>query len=537
MAKEKNAHGQYFTPKAVADLMVGMLAAPKTAPVLEPSAGEGVFLDALAAAGFTNCTGVEIDPVLVAKSTHGLVQGSFVSWQAPAPVTGVIGNPPYIRWKDLDATSKREVQAHPLFGTLFNSLSDYLTVFIALAVDALAPGGELIFITPSFWMHTTHSAPLRDWLLARGAITDVVDFKEAAVFPGVSSAIVVFRFEKASLSGATTATTPPVVAPVVAPPAPIQYFEYVGPRRLPTTALDLSDAEQFCAKSIPAFTGGGHWTLATDAEMAPALALEEACTVVTSGAPEVTRLGRYVDIANGMVSGLDAVFRLDAPLLASLSATERAATLPVLKAFQMTTVASDTASSYLHLPEGLSEAEALAAYPKVMAHLAAHKDALAKRYSTKGPLNYWDWSFKRSSSFFLNGRAKGFVPSKERLTCRDTARFTLGLPGVVATQDVTAFAPKDGVRESLAYMVGYLSQPLVTEWVKRRGMMKGGVAEFSERPLGHIPFRAIRWEEAADVAAHARITTLVEEYRTASASRRATITTDLAVEFAKLLAK
>lgn len=47
----KNNYGQYFTPSHVAALMVEMLAIPKDSPVLEPSAGEGVFLDALHKAG------------------------------------------------------------------------------------------------------------------------------------------------------------------------------------------------------------------------------------------------------------------------------------------------------------------------------------------------------------------------------------------------------------------------------------------------------------------------------------------------------
>ncbi|WP_410956842.1 Eco57I restriction-modification methylase domain-containing protein, partial [Salmonella sp. SAL04181] len=77
--------------------------------------------------------------------------------------SAIIGNPPYIRWKHLDVELQQELKNHKLWGVLFNPLSDYLSVFIANAIEHLREGGQLIFITPSFWMHTLHAHPLRQW--------------------------------------------------------------------------------------------------------------------------------------------------------------------------------------------------------------------------------------------------------------------------------------------------------------------------------------------------------------------------------------
>lgn len=517
MPRQKNAHGQYFTPPALAALMVTMLSAQNDAPVLEPSSGEGVFLSALDDAGYTDTTGVEIDASLVAKSLRPLINQSFVSWVPPREYDAVIGNPPYIRWRDLADADRAEVMAHRLYGTLFNSLSDYLTVFIALGVEALRPGGELVFVTPGFWTDTTHSAPLREWLLERGSITDVVDFAEASVFPGVSSAIIVFRFVKH-------------------PPAPVErvrYHSYVGPRRIPTNTLALADADLFVEKSIPPFTAGEHWTLATEDELAAALALEDVCR--PTPADDVSRLRPFVDIANGMVSGLDAAFRVPDELVDELTPLERDATLRVLKAFQCTTFLSPDTSTYVDIPEGLSEDQALRDYPSLMARLTPHRDQLEKRYAYTPDLPYWEWSFKRSRHFFENNKQKGFVPSKERLTCRPTARFSLSDSDVVATQDMTAFAPKPGVRESLSYIVAYLNQPAVSEWIRRRGTLKGGVAEFSERPLANIPFRAIDWDNQSEVAAHDAITKLIQGFAGATNDERHQLELQVVEEFATLL--
>ena len=62
MAHSKNKHGQYFTPRHVADLMVSLLKTKKSGKVLEPSSGQGVFLDSLLDSNFKNVTAIEIDP-------------------------------------------------------------------------------------------------------------------------------------------------------------------------------------------------------------------------------------------------------------------------------------------------------------------------------------------------------------------------------------------------------------------------------------------------------------------------------------------
>lgn len=41
----KNKFGQYFTPKVVADFMIDLADVSTDAKILEPSCGEGVFLE------------------------------------------------------------------------------------------------------------------------------------------------------------------------------------------------------------------------------------------------------------------------------------------------------------------------------------------------------------------------------------------------------------------------------------------------------------------------------------------------------------
>lgn len=495
-SREKQTLGQYFTPAAIAKLMISMSSSKRDARVLEPSSGQGVFLDELLSAGFSHIEGVEVDPHLAQHPKINVRCESFLAYQPSEPFDLVIGNPPYIRWKDLSEDGRNEMRSHRLYGELFNSLSDYLTAFIAGSVEVLKDGGELIFVTPSFWMHTLHSSPLREWLLRHGAVTDVVDFGEASVFKGVASAIVVFRFQKGGHQQKS-----------------VKHHLYIGPRSVPQSDLTLEDPSLFSTRILRPFSPGEHWTLATAEELVQVEALEESCrksaTTLFGGCGHY-RFGEFVKIANGMVSGLDRAFQLPPEVVERLTLDEAEATIRVTKARQLTPMVCSETTRYVDIPVGLSEDEAHARYPNLMKHLAEYREELEGRYDYGRHLPYWEWAFRRSAAFLLDGRAKGLIPCKERLTSRPKIRVALSRPGVAAVQDMTAFSPLPQTRESIEYMVAYLNHPWVTEWVTRRGLVKGGVAEFSEKPLSEIPFRPIDWDNPAEVEAHARIVRIME---------------------------
>lgn len=485
--KQKNDHGQYFTPPGVAEAMVGLLRNGRSAPVLEPSCGLGVFLHALRRAGYTVIEGVEIDDSLEVDKDFTVHHESFISWSTTSKFSSIIGNPPYIRWKNLAEIQQLEVKSHKLWGDLFNSLSDYLTVFIANSVEHLLDGGELVFITPSFWMGTKHSSGLREWLLQRGSFSDLVTFGESEVFPGVASSIVIFRFVKGK-SGEE-----------------IRRFTFIGGNRVPEE-IDFFDGSQFFIDSIPHFRPGFHWTIATSEEQEVANALEACCIVPDPNTlfdePRLRRLGEFVDIANGMVSGLDKAFRIQEEEVGLLNPVEKKALLRVVKARDLSVGVPHRVSRYIDVPLGLDEHEFRTQFPYFYDRLNAFRDELLARYSYGRDLPFWEWAFRRSEAFLTSSKDKGFVPCKERLTNRERVRFAKVGGGVVATQDMTAFVPKEGVRESLDYILGYLLTRPVSDWIRLRGLMKGGVAEFSEKPLSEIPFRSIDWRDRKDVELH-----------------------------------
>jgi adenine-specific DNA-methyltransferase len=80
--------------------------------------------------------------------------------------------------------------------------------------------------------------------------------------------------------------------------------------------------------------------------------------------------------------------------------------------------------------------------------------------------------------------------------------------GIYPTQDVTAIFRKPKTRESLEYIVAYLNSPSVFEWLTCKGIVKGNIVEFSEKPISSIPFRVVNWSNGEEVALHNNITDL-----------------------------
>ena len=241
---EKNRYGQYFTVGVIADFMVSLIEHPINSRVLEPSCGKGVFLDMLKIHGFTDVSAYEIDPALGAK--YDFVQfKSFLSVPVTERYDVVIGNPPYIRWKNLEPELKAELEANLLWNKYFNSLCDYLFVFILKSIEHLTDNGELIFICTEYWMNTTHSATLRNYMCENGYIDEIYHFKETPLFEKVTASFVVFRFVKSRKVKSV-----------------IRLYRYNKAKGLPTKE-ELYSRSCFDTEDIPQFRNNDRWILAT----------------------------------------------------------------------------------------------------------------------------------------------------------------------------------------------------------------------------------------------------------------------------------
>ena len=460
--------------------MVSLIDKDKNCKVLEPSCGEGVFLKSLKEQGFDNLSAFEIDKGL-AKQFDCVRYESFLNAPTSDKYDVVIGNPPYIRWKHLEDELKAELQRNTLWNKYFNSLCDYLFIFILKSIEQLNPGGQLIFICTEYWMNTTHSVSLRNYMCEHGYISELYHFKEASLFEGVTASFIIFKYIKTESK------------------QDIDFFFYKG-KGLPAED-ELNTRSCFKKTNIPQFKKNERWLLATASVQEELKNFEQSCQY-----PDglyyfsLHRIGDFCDIGNGMVSGLDKAFCISDTN--NLTTKEKANLITVLKAKDLSSYSFTHKSSYIFMPEDMTEEEFATNYPHFKSHLTPYEKQLNERYSYNRYIPYWSFVFPRNKALFEREEEKIFVPCKERISNKDFFRFCLAPEGFYPLQDVTCIVKKKKCKESIEYILAYLNNRHVFNWLQFNGIVKGAIVEFSEAPIASIPFRPINWNNENEVRLH-----------------------------------
>lgn len=186
--------GQVFTPPHVVDLMCSLMGSDRYGPILEPSCGDGAFFRRLQARHSARAiVGVELDARVCPP---GAVNQDFFTYaeaknRSPRLFETVIGNPPYVKFQDILPETRKHLET-----TLLDRRGNLYLHFIERCVRLLAPGGELIFITPRDFIKLTSAVKLNRWLLDQGSFTHVIELGDRPVFKGATPNCMIWRFEK-----------------------------------------------------------------------------------------------------------------------------------------------------------------------------------------------------------------------------------------------------------------------------------------------------------------------------------------------------
>ncbi len=498
----KKRYGQYFTPESVAEFMIELANIDKQGKILEPASGKGVFLKLLLEKDYRNLTAFELDTDLILPEHRSIVRNeSFVSASVKSKFDLIIGNPPYVRWRNLDKELKKELLNNYLWKKYFNSLCDYSYIFILKSVELLKENGQLIFITPEYWLNTTHSQGLRNYLVENGYFEEIYHFNETPVFENVTLSTIIFKFVK-------TKRRKPL----------IRLTKYYARKKLTQSILrDLKEQKENSFVQyleIEQFKKNESWLLTSRKVKNKILAFESKCKAKFSpnallfSHTTYTKLGDICEIGNGLVSGLDKAFRLEEKQ--KLNENEKKHVLKVVKAKDLQPYYYNNITDYIFLND-IDEEETLENdFPNFYRKLLPFKHKLQKRYQYQQKIPYWKWVFLRNFKLFNSDKERIFVPCKERISHKNYFRFAYADKHLFPTQDVTAIFKKENIKESIFYILAFLNNPRVFQWLVHKGIVKGNIVEFSERPLASIPFRKIDWDNPEEVEIHRKIETLTQ---------------------------
>jgi adenine-specific DNA-methyltransferase len=508
--RNEKSLGQYMTPKFIAEFMSSLINKPQSASILEPCAGEGVFLKVLYEKGFRNVKAYEIDERLGKGSPIKITYCDFLKIPPKKSFDVVIGNPPYVRWKNIPEEWRRLFKENRYWNKIMNGLCDLTYAFIYHAVNFLRDYGELIFICPLFWTETVHGKHLREHLSQNGSVELLINLNEAKVFEQVSSTIIIFKYVKR------------VKLPYV------KIIEYRS--KQPVTPF-VTDRISFLIKNLELHKEKPDFYIEDDSYRAylseqfigdepwhPIPPTEKIVRRIDM-IHDITRIGDIAEIGNGMVSGLDAAFKLNEEELKALNEYERGSLIYVYKAKTLERFfPSSKPIPYIFTNHIVSERDLEQFYPYFYQKLSLYKEKLIHRYNYNRDIPWWHWVFLRNKGLFERYGIKIFVPSKERYNIRGYFRFALiqdekDKP-FYATQDVTAICIKRGFREGIEYILGLLNSEPIQRWIIIKGFSRGGVYDFSEEPIRAIPMPRINWNNSEEIELHRLITEVVKEILT-----------------------
>lgn len=212
-SSEQKLRGAYYTPLKLAEKMVGFFKEDRSIKtILEPSCGDGVFVDALIAAGFLDerhaVTAVEIEKKETEKlkkklpgdlKVKVLNQDFFEFYhknKKKKKYDFILGNPPYIRYQYLEEKQREEMSsiltAH---GMKSNKLINTWVGFMVACVRMLAENGKIAFVIPAEILQVAYAEDLRLFLSNELSKITLLTFEEL-VFPGIEQEVIVFIGEK-----------------------------------------------------------------------------------------------------------------------------------------------------------------------------------------------------------------------------------------------------------------------------------------------------------------------------------------------------
>lgn len=196
MDKVKNL-GQVYTPENIVKLMFNL--SEKNGNILEPSAGDGAFTKYIKENSNRKITSIEID---VDNDQLDFVIMDFFDYDEKIKYPTIIGNPPYVSFKNISKETLSKIQSTPYISSYDNRTNLYIH-FVRKCIEHLEDNGEMILITPREFIKATSSIKLNNFLYDSGTITDWYEYGDDVVFKGYSPTVVVWRFEKNNFSRKT----------------------------------------------------------------------------------------------------------------------------------------------------------------------------------------------------------------------------------------------------------------------------------------------------------------------------------------------
>ena len=204
---DQKLRGAYYTPQVLAETVVSKLCQGPYKSILEPSCGDGSFIDALDSCKLLGknvmLTAIEVDKPALEKverryggrNNCELLLEDFFEFYSKCKAGSydlIVGNPPYIRYQYLEP-DQRTLLSSILSeqGMKANKLVNAWVGFMVACTNLLADSGQIVFVIPAEVMQVAYAEDLRLFLATHYSEITLLSFQKL-VFEDIEQEVIVF---------------------------------------------------------------------------------------------------------------------------------------------------------------------------------------------------------------------------------------------------------------------------------------------------------------------------------------------------------
>jgi adenine-specific DNA-methyltransferase len=207
-ATAEKLRGGFYTPEPIAEFILRWgINGCENLDILEPSCGDGVFLEQLKVlkAQYNSITAIEYDEEEAQKadkielSNKQIINADFHTYcnNTLQRFDLIIGNPPYIRYQFFER--QQQVEAEDIFikaGLTYSKLTNAWVSFVVGSSLLLKDsGGKIGFVLPAEILQVSFALQLRKFLAHFYNKINIISF-EKLVFPNIQQEVVLLLCEK-----------------------------------------------------------------------------------------------------------------------------------------------------------------------------------------------------------------------------------------------------------------------------------------------------------------------------------------------------
>lgn len=213
---EQKLRGGYYTPQKLADYITKWVLNKQPNSILEPSCGDGVFIQSLGNNNLKKHVKISCFEIIDTESKKTLKRSKDLGFKNVNIITGdflkfannelkkekklfdaVVGNPPFIRYQFLEKPFQEQTEM--VFKTLdlkFTKHTNAWVPFILSSLALLKDGGRMGMIIPSEIIHIMHAQSLRTYMTNMCSKIVIIDPKEIWFENTLQGAVIIFAEKK-----------------------------------------------------------------------------------------------------------------------------------------------------------------------------------------------------------------------------------------------------------------------------------------------------------------------------------------------------